>query len=118
MLLKVQDSLSQAEVLELVFLCTDLLRKDLSTVTSATDLFSLLKKEDLLSSDDPSLLTELLRIIKRKKLIQELRLGAQLFNKRISPYRSVEVCCIFSSTSFFVLLFFIQQLPFTLCEQG
>ncbi|XP_036422962.1 caspase-8 isoform X2 [Colossoma macropomum] len=89
MLLEVQDSLSQAEVQELVFLCADLLRKDLSTVTSATDLFLLLQKEDLLSSEDPSLLTELLRIIKRKKLIQELRLGAQLLNRRISPYREL-----------------------------
>ncbi|KAL7881858.1 hypothetical protein AOLI_G00087070 [Acnodon oligacanthus] len=89
MLLKVQDSLSQAEVLDLVFLCTDLLRKDLSTVTSATDLFSLLQKEDLLSSEDPSLLTELLKIIKRNKLIQELCLGTQLLNKRISLYREM-----------------------------
>ncbi|XP_017547818.1 caspase-8 isoform X1 [Pygocentrus nattereri] len=89
MLLKVQDSLSQPEVLELVFLCTDLLRKDLSTVTSATDLFSLLLKEDLLSSEDPSLLTELLRIIKRNKLIQELCLGTQLLKKHISPYREL-----------------------------
>lgn len=89
MLLKVQESLSQVEVQELAFLCTDLLgRRDLSKVATARDLFLLLKKEDLLSSDDYSLLVELLETTKRYSLLKELNLSQQLLVKRISPFRS------------------------------
>ncbi|KAI4883846.1 hypothetical protein NFI96_017533 [Prochilodus magdalenae] len=89
MLLKVQKSLSQASVLEMVFLCSDLLRKDLSKVVTARDLFCLLQEEDLLSSHDPSLLKELLMIIKHNSLIRELCLNQQLIYKRIPPYRKL-----------------------------
>ncbi|XP_076841513.1 caspase-8 [Brachyhypopomus gauderio] len=88
-LLKVQDSLGLDEVLDLVFLCSDLLKKDLSHVTIARDLFSLLHSNDLLSSDDPSLLTELLQVIRRPNLVRDLCLEPQpqLRCNHISPYR-------------------------------
>lgn len=91
--MQVQESLSQTEVLELVFLCSDMLRKDLSDVVTARDLFSLLQYHDLLSSDDSSLLVELLKIIKRDKLIRDLQLNPQLSGSRISPYKSVQHFC-------------------------
>ncbi|XP_026768393.3 caspase-8 [Pangasianodon hypophthalmus] len=88
-LVQVQDSLSQTEVLDLVFLCSDMLRKDLSSVVTARDLFSLLQNHDLLSSEDRSLLVELLKIIKRDKLIRDLQLNPQLSGSRVSPYRQM-----------------------------
>ncbi|XP_007258022.3 caspase-8 isoform X1 [Astyanax mexicanus] len=88
MLLEVQKSLGQDEVLDLVFLCTDLLRKDLSRVDTATELFSLLQKEDLLSSNDTTLLQELLTITRQKSLLQKLCLQcSQLSVCHISMYR-------------------------------
>ncbi|XP_066542001.1 caspase-8 isoform X2 [Hoplias malabaricus] len=86
-MLKVQDSLSEADVLELVFLCTELLRKDLSQVVTARHLFSLLLKDDLLSSEDPSLLIELLTITKHYNLIRQLSLSPQLSKRCVSSYR-------------------------------
>lgn len=90
-LVQIQDSLSQTEVLELTFLCSDILRKDLSSVITARDLFSLLQNHDLLSSDNVSLLVELLKIIKRDKLIRDLQLNPQLTGSCVSPYRSVQL---------------------------
>ncbi|XP_053483053.1 caspase-8 isoform X2 [Ictalurus furcatus] len=87
LLVQVHNSLSQNEMLELVFLCSDILKKDLSDVVTARDLFSLLQKRDLLSSDDSSLLVELLKIIKRDKLIRDLQLNPQLSRSRVSPFR-------------------------------
>ncbi|XP_060786042.1 caspase-8-like isoform X2 [Neoarius graeffei] len=89
MLVQVQDSLSQTEVQELVFLCSDMLKKDLSSVVTARELFSLLQNHDLLSSDDSSLLVELLNIIKHDKLIRDLQLNPQLSGSRVSPYRKL-----------------------------
>uniref|UniRef100_A0A8C2JN15 Caspase 10, apoptosis-related cysteine peptidase n=1 Tax=Cyprinus carpio TaxID=7962 RepID=A0A8C2JN15_CYPCA len=72
-LLKVQESLTSDEVQDLVFLCSDLLSlKDLSTVSSAGQLFCLLEKMNQLSREDPSLLLELLRIMKQNSLIRIL----------------------------------------------
>ncbi|XP_017326249.1 caspase-8 isoform X2 [Ictalurus punctatus] len=87
LLVQVHNSLSQNEMLELVFLCSDILKKDLSDVVTARDLFSLLQKRDLLSSDDSSLLVELLKIIKRDQLIRDLQLNPQLSRSRVSPFR-------------------------------
>ncbi|XP_067299223.1 caspase-8 [Pseudorasbora parva] len=71
MLFRVQEALSPDELQDMVFLCSELLTlKDLSTVTSGRELFLLLEKRDLLSSEDPSLLLELLRIMKRNNLIR------------------------------------------------
>ncbi|XP_077103255.1 caspase-8 [Siphateles boraxobius] len=95
-LLRVQESLTADEVQDLVFLCSDLIAaKDLSTVSSGTQLFVLLENQDLLSSEDPSLLLELLRIVKQNSLIRNLRFEA--FNQtdlttlpqHISPYRQL-----------------------------
>ncbi|XP_073701842.1 caspase-8 [Garra rufa] len=95
-LLRVQESLTGNEVQDLVFLCADLLSvKDLSTVTSAGQLFTLLEKRTLLSGEDASLLLELLRIIKRKSLIRNLTLddfmpaNGTTYIQQISPYRKL-----------------------------
>uniref|UniRef100_A0A672MHL4 Caspase-8 n=1 Tax=Sinocyclocheilus grahami TaxID=75366 RepID=A0A672MHL4_SINGR len=95
-LLKVQVSLTVEEVQDLVFLCSDLLSlKDLSTVTSAGQLFSLLENRDLLSWEDPSLLLELLRILKRSSLIRSLisedvmPTNGTIYSQQISPYRQL-----------------------------
>ncbi|XP_051762654.1 caspase-8 isoform X2 [Ctenopharyngodon idella] len=95
-LLRVQESLTGDEVQDMVFLCSDLLSpKDLSTVTLGRQLFSLLENRDLLSSEDPSLLLELLRIIKRNSLLRNLHSDAftqansMLYAQRISPYRQL-----------------------------
>ncbi|KAK1789769.1 hypothetical protein P4O66_014918, partial [Electrophorus voltai] len=88
-LLRVQELLSPAEVLDLTLLCSDLLKQDLGSVTAGRDLFSLLQNRGLLTSYDPSLLIELLQIIKRSSLVRDLRLKMhpQLPGTRISPYR-------------------------------
>uniref|UniRef100_A0A8C2A5Q3 Caspase 10, apoptosis-related cysteine peptidase n=1 Tax=Cyprinus carpio TaxID=7962 RepID=A0A8C2A5Q3_CYPCA len=95
-LLKVQQSLTVDEVQDLVFLCSDLLSlKDLSAVTSAGQLFSLLENRDLLSWEDPSLLLELLRILKRNSLIRSLTsddvmpTNGTTYSQLISPYRQL-----------------------------
>ncbi|KAK2905375.1 hypothetical protein Q8A67_007174 [Cirrhinus molitorella] len=96
MLFKVQESLTGDEVQDLVFLCSDLLSlKDLSTVTSAGQLFTLLENRALLSIEDASLLLELLSIIKRKSLIRSLTLDEFMptdgttYSQQISPYRQL-----------------------------
>ncbi|KAI5621099.1 caspase-8, partial [Silurus asotus] len=86
-LIHVQESLSPAEVQELVFLCSEILRKDLSRVVKATELFTPLQNCNLLSNSDPSLLVELLKIIKRDKLIRDLQLNPKLSSSHVSPYR-------------------------------
>uniref|UniRef100_A0A673HEL4 Caspase 10, apoptosis-related cysteine peptidase n=1 Tax=Sinocyclocheilus rhinocerous TaxID=307959 RepID=A0A673HEL4_9TELE len=95
-LLKVQESLTGDEVQDLVFLCSDLLSlKDLSTVSSAGQLFSLLEKRNQLSCEDPSLLLELLRIMKRNSLIRNLtsddykQTNGTTYSQQISPYRQL-----------------------------
>lgn len=105
-LVRVQECLSNSEVLELVFLCSDLLRKDLSKVVSARELFTQLQNHDLLPCDDSSLLVELLKIIKRDKLIRDLGLNPQLLFNRVSPYRSVPQ---FGATSFGTFLSIISH---------
>ncbi|XP_027020035.1 caspase-8 isoform X2 [Tachysurus fulvidraco] len=89
MLVRVQESLSKNEVLELVFLCSEMLKKDLSSVVTARDLFLLLQDHNLLYPEDSSLLVELLKIIKHEKLIRELGLNSKLSCSRVSPYRQM-----------------------------
>ncbi|ROL53408.1 Caspase-8 [Anabarilius grahami] len=96
MLLRVQESLTGDEVQDMVFLCSDLLSpKDLSTVTLGRELFSLLENRNLLSPEDPFLLLELLRIMKRNSLLRNLPFDAftqasgMLYAQRISPYRQL-----------------------------
>ncbi|XP_062313763.1 caspase-7 isoform X2 [Osmerus eperlanus] len=88
-LLKADRALSSDEVQSLVFLCTDLLKKDLQSVSSAMKLFSLLSDKGLLSAQQPDLLVELLDTIQRRPLIRELNLGDLLPKTRslISLYR-------------------------------
>ncbi|XP_030642385.1 caspase-8 [Chanos chanos] len=90
-LLRVQQALSRAEVQALSFLCVDLLHRDLSSLSSASELFSLLMTQDFLSSENPSLLTELLQIIQRYSLIRDLGLGTQVPHGEgcISAYRKL-----------------------------
>ncbi|KAM9487197.1 caspase-8 isoform 3-T3 [Clarias gariepinus] len=88
-LLQVQNALSLTEVQELVFLCTEMLSKDLSSVDTASRLFVLLQDHDLLSAEDLSLLLELLKIIKRDKLIRDLQLNPRQLSSRVSLYRQM-----------------------------
>lgn len=99
-LLQVQNALSLTEVQELVFLCTEMLSKDLSSVDTASRLFVLLQDHDLLSAEDSSLLLELLKIIKRDKLIRDLQLNPRQLSSRVSLYRSVQH---FGGTFWYVL---------------
>lgn len=76
-LLRVQESLSADELQDLLFLCSDLLcSRDLNTVSSGRQLFTLLQNQDLLSLEDPSLLIELLSITKRTRLMRSLQSDA------------------------------------------
>lgn len=99
-LLRVQESLSAEELQDLLFLCSDLLcSRDLSTVSSGRQLFTLLQNQDLLSLQDQSLLVELLTITKHTRLIRSLLSDAcmqtngttdqplQQQQQRISTYR-------------------------------
>ncbi|XP_067115989.1 caspase-8 isoform X2 [Osmerus mordax] len=88
-LLEADRALSSDEVQSLVFLCTDLLKKNLQSVSSAMKLFSLLSDKGLLSAQQPDLLVDLLDTIQRRPLIRELNLGDLLPITRslISPYR-------------------------------
>lgn len=107
MLLKVQEALTVDEVKDLVFLCSELLSlKDLSTVSSARQLFTLLGNRDLLSREDPSLVLELLRILKRNSLIRSLTseevipTNGTKYSQLISTYRQ-----------------FLYELSESICEQ-
>ncbi|XP_028847167.1 caspase-8 isoform X2 [Denticeps clupeoides] len=88
-LLQVERLLSAEDVQVLAFLCTDLLCRDLSSVASAKELFSMLMEQDLLSEDDWATLTELLHISQRPALVRQLGLGDQGTPVvcKISPYR-------------------------------
>ncbi|XP_075963430.1 caspase-8 [Anarhichas minor] len=91
LLLDVGKALSMGEERALAFLCTDLLGRNPATVKSASDLFSRLGYQDHLSAERPHLLTELLHIIQRHKLIRDLDLsdGASTTGSLISPYRKL-----------------------------
>ncbi|XP_041662167.1 caspase-8 isoform X2 [Cheilinus undulatus] len=90
-LLDAGRALSRDEVKALAFLCSDLLGRNTSSVESATDLFTRLKDQDFLSDEQPHLLTELLLIIQRTRLIRELGLPDRTPTTRnlISPYRKL-----------------------------
>lgn len=86
-LLQVDQCLSKADVQALAFLCVDLVSKDLSSVSSAEELFSILTDNDLLSSEDTSLLTELLQTCHRQDLIRDFGTFLQPAESCIGPYR-------------------------------
>ncbi|KAG7227615.1 hypothetical protein INR49_005430 [Caranx melampygus] len=91
MLLEVGKALPKDEVKALAFLCTDLLGQTLTTVESASDLFSRLADQDHLSAENPQLLTELLFTIKRTRLARSLSLTDRdaATGNLISPYRKL-----------------------------
>lgn len=89
LLLEVGKALCKDEIKALAFLCTELLGRNLASVESATDLFSRLADQDLISAEQPHLLTELLFIIQRTRLARDLELTDPVSTTRslISPYR-------------------------------
>lgn len=89
MLLRVQESLGDDDLQDLLFLCSDLLSpRELSEASTATDLFSCLQTKELLSPNDPYLLVELLSIMKQNNLIRKLGLDGYMDNNgTISAYR-------------------------------
>ncbi|XP_068429231.1 caspase-8 [Clinocottus analis] len=91
LLLDVGKALSKNEVKALAFLCTDFLARNPTSVESAGDLFSRLGDQDHLTAERPYLLTELLLIIQRTRLIRDLELpeGASTTRRLISPYRTL-----------------------------
>ncbi|KPP80332.1 caspase-8-like [Scleropages formosus] len=90
LLLQLDEALAKADVQALAFLCTDLLSKDLSDVSSVSELLFLLQTRDLLSPHETSLLTELLHILKRQSLTRQLALPSRLPEPRfISSYREM-----------------------------
>lgn len=91
LLLDVDKALSGREIKALVFLCTDLLNRDLTSVESASKLFNHLMDHDLLSPEEPQLLTELLLTIHRRRLLRDLGLDDKACSTKslISPYRKL-----------------------------
>ncbi|KAM4558518.1 caspase-8 isoform 1-T4 [Odontesthes bonariensis] len=91
LLLEAGKALSGDEVKAVAFLCNDLLSQNLNSVESAGVLFSQLMDQDLLSSEQPQLLTELLLTIQRHRLLRYLGLAEQESKPRsfISPYRKL-----------------------------
>ncbi|XP_070694341.1 caspase-8 isoform X2 [Pempheris klunzingeri] len=91
LLLEVGKALRKDEVKALAFLCTDLLSRNPTSVESASDLFSRLEDQDHLLAERPHLLTELLLIIQRNRLVRDLELSDQGPSARslISPYRKL-----------------------------
>ncbi|XP_038136140.1 caspase-8 isoform X1 [Cyprinodon tularosa] len=89
-LLGVEKDLSQDEVEAIAFLCTDLLRKNPNSVSSVSDLFTMLMDEDRLSAEEPQLLIELLLTIQRPVILRELGISDRMFTaSQISPYRKL-----------------------------
>ncbi|XP_072252908.1 caspase-8 [Leuresthes tenuis] len=91
LLLEAGNALSGDEVKALAFLCKDLLSQNLNSVESADVLFFHLMDHDLLSSEQPQLLPELLHIIQRHRLLRHLGLAERESKPRsiISPYRKL-----------------------------
>lgn len=89
LLLEVGKALSKDEVKALAFLCTDLLGRNPTSVELASHLFSRLGDQDHLSAEQPHLLTELLLIIQRTRLIRDLGLSDRPTTSLISPYRKL-----------------------------
>eukprot|EP00064_Thunnus_orientalis_P017350 superscaffoldBa00003660_g17431 len=89
LLLDAGKALSKDEVKALAFLCTDLLGRSTTSVELASDLFSRLTDQDRLSPEQPHLLTELLLIIQRTRLVRDLGLNVSTTESLISPYRKL-----------------------------
>nr|XP_046259206.1 caspase-8 [Scatophagus argus] len=91
LLFDIGKALCKDEVKALAFLCADLLGRNVTTVESASDLFSRLADQAHLSSERPHLLTELLLIIQRTHLARQFNLTGQGSTTRslVSPYRKL-----------------------------
>lgn len=85
-LMEAAKGLRLDEVRALSFLCADLLGSS-STVDSACELFSRLCDQDHLSVDRPHLLSELLGIIQRNRLLRDLALSCSAPSNLVSAYR-------------------------------
>uniref|UniRef100_UPI003AAB6947 caspase-8 n=1 Tax=Centroberyx gerrardi TaxID=166262 RepID=UPI003AAB6947 len=91
-LLQVGEALGEDDTHALVFLCTELLNRDLSSLQSAKDLFSLLMDRGLLSAQQQDLLADLLSTINRHDLVRKHGLSNQILSatrSHISPYRKL-----------------------------
>ncbi|KAJ8377703.1 hypothetical protein AAFF_G00254370 [Aldrovandia affinis] len=88
-LLKVDQALNSEDVQALVFLCADLLDKDVSCISTARDLFIHLQHLDHLTSQQPFLLVELLQLSRRSGLLPQLDLFNQPSAGLVSPYRKL-----------------------------
>nr|BAE98149.1 caspase 10 [Paralichthys olivaceus]BAE98150.1 caspase 10 [Paralichthys olivaceus] len=91
LLLDVGKALGTDEVKALIFLCTDILDRNPTSVKSANDLFSRLAERDHLSHERRDLLTELLRTIQRLDLVSAFNLNDRepTTTSLISPYRKL-----------------------------
>ncbi|XP_056145228.1 caspase-8 [Lampris incognitus] len=91
LLLQVDQALDKDGVKALVFLCSDLLPRDLSSIHSSRDLFSILTDRNIISAQQPHLLRELLYTIKRLKLVRKLGLTDSISTtgSLVSPYRKL-----------------------------
>ncbi|XP_054887283.1 caspase-8 [Poeciliopsis prolifica] len=88
-LLEVGKSLSTDEMEALYFLCTDILSSKQVSLDDASNLFSLLMKEDHLSAGNPQLLVELLLTIQRPVILKKIKLSSSSPSTVISPYRKL-----------------------------
>ncbi|XP_034069289.1 caspase-8 isoform X1 [Gymnodraco acuticeps] len=88
LLLDVGKDISRDDVKALLYLCTDLLDRNQTSV-EARDLFRRLQDKDHLSAERPHLVKELLLIIKRNRLIRDLGLHDFTTSNLISPYRKL-----------------------------
>ncbi|XP_061092523.1 caspase-8 isoform X1 [Conger conger] len=88
-LLKVEQSLNREDVEALVFLCADLLEKDVCCITTGRDLFTHLQELDFLAPERPFLLAELLRVSKRNGLLRQVGLHDLQTEGLVSSYRKL-----------------------------
>lgn len=86
LLLDASKGLRQDEVRALRFLCADLLGTS-AAADSAYQLFLSLCDQDHLSEERPHLLSELLSIIQRTRLLRDLDLRSSATSNLISAYR-------------------------------
>ncbi|KAJ8254997.1 hypothetical protein GJAV_G00199740 [Gymnothorax javanicus] len=89
LLLKVEQSLSREDVQAWTFLCADLLKRDVSAISTGQDLLTQLQQLDLLTPEDPSLLAELLLLSKRNDLLHQLSFDRCQPTRHVSPYRKM-----------------------------
>ncbi|KAJ8012725.1 hypothetical protein DPEC_G00045870 [Dallia pectoralis] len=90
-LLQVAQALNTEEFQALLFLCKNLLEKDISNFQTTSELFNRLTEQELLTPEQPYLLSDLLQTIQRHSLMRELNLCEHIptTSSLISPYRKL-----------------------------